>query len=145
MTRDEEFIPSIAVARFSGRLNGMDPEKANELFIGLLSRISIDCEEAGGIIGHNKANFRCGDDLLSMSCTTGNGNVRCKSKFTVPVSDYTGIMDVIVYDLDYEIMKAIVERRSAEIGGCNAEVLENQKRCSDPNCSDPNCTNLEHY
>ena len=144
MTRDEEFIPSVAVARFSGDLHGMPAEKANALFIDLLSKISVDCEAADGIIGHNKANFRCGDDLLSISCTTGNGTVRCKTQFTGPVGGYTGVMDVIVYDLDYSVMKDIVERRTAEISGCSVDVLENQLRCNDPNCSDPNCTNPEH-
>lgn len=144
MTRDEEFIPSVAVGRFSGDLGGMSAEDANRLLTGLLSKISIDCSEAGGIIGHNKANFRCGEDLLSISCTTDNGNVRTKFEFTSPVGGFTGVMDVIVYDLDYSVMKEIVERRTSEIQGCEVTVLENQNRCTDPNCSDPNCTNPDH-
>ena len=144
MTRDEEFIPSVAVAQFSGDLKGMPAEDANALLSGLLSRISVDCSAADGIIGHNKANFRCGDDLLSISCTTDDGNVRTKSEFSSPVGGFTGVMDVIVYDLDYETMKGIVERRTSEIDGCEVTVLENQNRCHDPNCKDPNCTNPEH-
>ena len=144
MTRDEEFIPSVAVAQFSGDLKGMPAEDANALMSGLLSRISVDCSAADGIIGHNKANFRCGDDLLSVSCTTDDGNVRSKSLFTSPVGCFTGVMDVIVYDLDYSVMKDIIERRTAEVEGCSVSVMENQLRCSDPNCRDPNCTNPEH-
>ena len=144
MTRDEEFIPSVAVAQFSGDLHGMSAEDANALLTGLLSDISVDCAAADGIIGHNKANFRCGEDLLSISCTTDDGNVRSKSLFTSPVGEFTGVMDVIVYDLDYTVMKDIVEKRSSEIPGCTVSVLENQLRCRDPNCRDPNCTNPEH-
>ena len=144
MTQDEEFIPSVAVGRFKGDLGGISADDANRILTDLLSKISIDCSEAGGIIGHNKANFRCGEDLLSISCTTDNGNVRTKSVFTAPVGEFTGIMDVIVYDLDYDIMKAIVERRTADISGCEVTVLENQAKCHDPNCKDPNCTNPEH-
>lgn len=144
MTRDEEFIPSIAVAQFSGDLGGMPAEDANALFTRLLSEISVDCGAADGIIGHNKANFRCGDQLLSISCTTDDGNVRNKSLFTSPVGEFTGIMDVIVYDLDYTVMKDIIEKRSAILKGCTVSVLENQLKCHDPNCRDPNCTNPEH-
>ncbi|MBP5395311.1 MAG: hypothetical protein J6Y18_05365 [Candidatus Methanomethylophilaceae archaeon] len=144
MTQDQEFIPSVAVGRFSGDLGGMSADEANRLLIGLLSKISVDCSEAGGIIGHNKANFRCGEDLLSISCTTDNGNVRTKTEFSSPVGKFTGVMDVIVYDLGYSAMKEIVERRTSEIDGCNVTVLENQNRCSDPNCKDPNCTNPDH-
>jgi len=144
MTQDAEFIPSVAVGRFSGDLGGMAAADANCLLTSLLSKISVDCSEAGGIIGHNKANFRCGDDLLSISCTTDDGNVRTKSEFSSPVGGFTGVMDIIVYDLDYGTMKGIVERRTSEIDGCEVTVLENQNRCTDPNCRDPNCTNPEH-
>lgn len=144
MTRDLEFIPSVAVAEFEGDMHGADPEVANETFIRLLSEISLDCGKADGIIGHNKANFRCGEDLLSISCTTDDGNVRCKTLFAEKVGKYTGTMDVIVYDLDYSVMKEIVERRASAIEGCRVSVLENQLRCGDPNCSDPECRNPDH-
>ena len=143
MTRDEEFIPSVAVARFSGDLHGMPAEEANTLLTKLLADISVDCGAEGGIIGHNKANFRCGDDLLSISCTTDDGKVRSKSLFA-PVGEFTGVMDVIVYELDYSVMKGIVEERAKALPGVEVSVLENQLRCSDPNCKDPNCTNPEH-
>ena len=144
MTRDEEFIPSVAVARFSGDLHGMPAEEANTLLTKLLADISVDCGAEGGIIGHNKANFRCGDDLLSISCTTDDGKVRSKSLFVAPVGEFTGVMDVIVYELDYSVMKGIVEERAKALPGVEVSVLENQLRCSDPNCKDPNCTNPEH-
>ena len=144
MTRDEEFIPSVAVARFSGDLHGMPAEEANTLLTKLLADISVDCGADGGIIGHNKANFRCGDDLLSISCTTDDGKVRSKSLFAAPVGEFTGVMDVIVYELDYSVMKGIVEEHAKALPGVEVSVLENQLRCSDPNCKDPNCTNPEH-
>ena len=46
MTRDEKFIPSVAVAQFSGDLHGMSAEDANALLTGLLSDISVDCTAA---------------------------------------------------------------------------------------------------
>ena len=144
MTRDEEFLPSIAVGRFTGDLGGLGPEDSNRLLAGLLSRISVGCSEAGGIIGHNKANFRCGDDLLSISCTTDDGNIRYKLEFSRPVGKFDGVMDVIVYDLDFPTMKDIVERCTADVEGCSVTVLENQRVCRDPNCKDPNCTNPDH-
>ena len=144
MTRDEEFIPSVAVARFSGDLHGMPAEEANTLLTKLLADISVDCGAEGGIIGHNKANFRCGDDLLSISCTTDDGKVRSKSLFVAPVGEFTGVMDVIVYELDYSVIRGIVEECAKALPGVEVSVLENQLRCSDPNCKDPNCTNPEH-
>lgn len=101
MTRDESMIPSIAVAEMKGTLNGMSPNDANELFTRFLSEISKDCGKEGALmIGHNKANFKCGEDLLSISCTTEDGNVRTKFAFASPVTDYSGVINVIVYGLE---------------------------------------------
>ncbi len=144
MTRDESMMPNIAVAEMKGSLNGMSAEEANALFTRFLSEVSKDCGKEGAMmIGHNKANFKCGEDLLSISCTTEDGNVRTKFSFGSPVTEYTGVINVIVYGLDFPILKRIIETRVAEIPGCAANVLE-EKGCDDPECNDPNCNDPNH-
>ncbi|MBQ2762629.1 MAG: hypothetical protein IJF47_02830 [Candidatus Methanomethylophilaceae archaeon] len=144
MTRDSEYIPSIAVAKFSGSFNRISPEEANEIFIKLLSEISIECGNKGcSMIGHNKANFKCGDDFLSISCTTEDGNVRSKTLFREDVTDYIGVMNIIVYGLEYVTLREIIESKSSAIDGCKVVVLKD-KGCDDPECTDPNCTDEKH-
>lgn len=144
MTRDEEFLPSIAVAELVGSFDALPSEEANGVFVRLLSEISKDCGAAGALaIGHNKANFRSCDELLSISCTTEDGNVRTKCDFTRPVSDYTGVMNVIVYGLGYPELRGIIETRVSQIPGCSVRVLEDSG-CQDPECNDPNCRDPEH-
>lgn len=144
MTRDESMMPSIAVAEMKGTLGGMSAEQANGLFIRFLSDVSRDCgKEGAAMIGHNKANFKCGEDMLSISCTTEDGNVRIKFSFSKPVTDYTGVVNVIVYGLDYEVLKRIVEARASEIQGCSVKVVE-EGGCEDPDCKDPNCNDPNH-
>ena len=122
MTTEEEFIPTIAVGRFSGDLKGMAPGKANSMFSDLLSRISVECGRLG-VIGHNKANFKCGDDLLSVSCTTDDGNVRSKVEFASPVGEYTGVMNVIVYGAGFEALEDAIYRCAEAVPGMKTEVI----------------------
>lgn len=144
MTRDEEFIPSIAVAKLNGKFDNISAEDANNIFINLLSKISIECGKKGcTMIGHNKANFKCGEDFLSISCTTEDGNVRNKTLFSENVSEYMGIMHIIVYGLDYSVLKQLIEEEAGKIEGCTTIVLKD-KGCEDPECTDPNCTNESH-
>ena len=144
MTRDESMMPSIAVAEMKGTLGGMPSDEANRLFIRFLSEVSKDCGNEGAyMIGHNKANFKCGEDMLSISCTTEDGNVRTKFDFSSPVGDYTGVVNVIVYGLDYPVLKRIVESRASEIPGCSVKVIE-EGGCDDPECNDPYCNDPDH-
>ena len=144
MTRDESMMPSIAVADMRGTLGGMPADEANALFTRFLSEVSKDCgKEGAAMIGHNKANFKCGEDLLSISCTTEDGNVRTKFSFASPVTDYTGVINVIVYGLEFPVLKRIIESRAAEIPGCSANVLE-EGGCDDPECNDPACRDPNH-
>ena len=144
MTRDVSMMPSIAVAEMRGTLGGVSADEANALFIRFLSDVSKDCgQEGAAMIGHNKANFKCGEDLLSISCTTEDGNVRTKFLFASSVADYTGIVNVIVYGLEYHVLKRIIESRAAEIPGCSVNVLE-EGGCDDPECNDPACRDPNH-
>ena len=146
MTTDAEFIPTIAVGKFSGDLGGKSAEEANELFIRLLSRISVDCGKAG-VIGHNKANFKCGDDLLSISCTTDDGNVRSKMEFSQPVDAYEGVMNIIVYGADFKVLEDAILKYAADVPGMKAEVIEDHgaTECHDPNCKDPSHHHHHHH
>lgn len=142
MTRDTEMMPSIAVAELHGDLGGMESGKANELFTGLLSDISKACGEVG-VIGHNKANFKCGEDMLSISCTTEDGNVRSKMLFKDPVGEYTGVMNIIVYGADFSVLRGIIKENSAMLPSGHVRIAEDG-RCDDPGCNDPNCNDPNH-
>ena len=145
MTTDREFIPTIAVGKFGGDLGGMSAHEANATFKKLLSDISVECGKIG-IIGHNKANFKCGDDLLSISCTTEDGNVRSKVEFSHPVGRYEGVMNVIVYGAEFSALKDIIYASSGDIKGMEAEVIEDHgaTECHDPNCHDPSHHHHHH-
>lgn len=140
MTSDQEFIPTVAACRLYGAVD-LPAAEANNLLKGLLSRISVRCGRIG-VIGHNKANFRCGDDLLSISCTTEDGNVRSKTEFTDRVCDVEGVMDVIVYSADFHDLKHIIEDEASGTG-LRAEVKE-PEGCHDPDCHDPDCHDPRH-
>ena len=145
MTMDPEFIPTIAVGQFSGDLKGMSAEQANAVFTKLLSDISVDSGKIG-IIGHNTANFKCGEDLLSISCTTENGTVRSKIEFSQPVNEFKGVMNVIVYGADFKALEDIIYKYSADVPGMKAEVIEDHgaTECHDPNCHDPSHHHHHH-
>lgn len=144
MTRDAELMPSIAVAEVHGDLGGMDADDANGLFMRLLSEISRDCGDAGAsMIGHNKANFKCGDDMMSISCTTEDGNIRSKMLFASPVGEYTGVMNIIVYGVDFSILKDIITRRCSDLPSSHVHIMEDGG-CDDPGCTDPNCNDPNH-
>ncbi len=145
MTSDPEFIPTIAVVRISGDLGGMSADDANKVFIGVISEIAKGCAAAGAAaIGHIKANFNSGDELLSLSCTTENGNVRSKSVFANKVGDYTSIVNVIVYGIEYDVMCSVTERAIGTIPGRKDVSFIDSDSCADPNCHDPDCKDPAH-
>ncbi len=146
MTSDSEFIPTVVAIEFRGNLNDMEPIDAEKLFIQLLSNISKDCISSGAMmIGHNKANYKCGDDLLSISCTTDDGNVRTKCTFNNKVSDYSGVMNIIVYGIEYETISEIVTKRSSVLNDVQIKIhKQGDTTCDDPECHDPACTDPTH-
>ncbi|MGN1044717.1 MAG: hypothetical protein ACI4Q9_02020 [Candidatus Methanomethylophilaceae archaeon] len=145
MTRDTEMIPAIAVAELHGDMGGSDADTANAAMISFLSEISKGCGRIeGAVIGHNKANFTCGDDLLSISCTTEDGNVRTKCVFSSSVGRYDGVVNVIVYGTSYGVLKGLIEGCAHQcLPGCSVRV-ESDGGCDDPECNDPDCRDPDH-
>ena len=145
MTRDAEMIPAIAVAEIHGDLGGVEADTANGRMIGFLSEVSKGCGRIeGAVIGHNKANFRSGDDLLSISCTTENGNVRTKCTFSSPVGAYDGVVNVIVYGTSYDVLRELIGScASRALPGCSVNVMSDGG-CDDPECTDPDCRDPDH-
>jgi hypothetical protein len=111
----------------------------------MLSSIAKDCVTAGStMIGHIKANVRSGDQMLSMSSTTDDGNVRCRFLFSGDVKEYSMTVNVIVYGIE--------RRRTAEILVSNVRKalkdvtieVHSEVGCEDPECNDPMCQRDEH-
>lgn len=140
MTSDADPIPTVVAVVVRGHV-GLPADDACSLLSDMLSRISVRCGRIG-VIGHNKANFRCGGDLLSISCTTEDGNVRSKVRFGKDVGDVDGVVDVIVYSAGYDELRRIVEEE-ATASGLHAEFAE-RSGCHDPDCHDPHCCGHHH-
>ena len=145
MTSDREFIPSAIAATASGSFS--DPanaDEANSSFTKFLSRVALGCVAAGStMIGHIKANVRSGDELLSMSCTTDDGNVRLRYKFSKTVAKYTMTVNVIVYGIDKRRTAEILVSNLRSLGVAGLEV-HSEVGCEDPSCDDPLCQRDEH-
>ena len=125
--------------------SALKAEDANVLFSEILSGIAKECMKEGALmIGHIKANVRSGGEMLSLSCTTGDGNVRPRSSFTKDVRNYSMTMNVIVYGTE--------RRRTAEIAVSNIKKalgsviteVYSEAGCEDPGCDDPMCRNEDH-
>ncbi|MDR2866440.1 MAG: hypothetical protein LBV13_03440 [Methanomassiliicoccaceae archaeon] len=146
MTDDEEFIPSAIAATAAGSLRTVtDADDANALFMGMLKNVTVDCVKEGSwMIGHIKANVRSSDEMLSMSSTTDDGNVRCRSSFTVPVKDYSITVNVIVYGVErHRAAGILVSDMRAALGDIDITV-HSEVGCEDPGCSDPACQDKDH-
>jgi len=145
MTSDEDFIPAAIAATVNGSLPPMTADEANSLFSNMLHHVALDCVDAGSwMIGHIKMNVRSGDDFLSVSVTTDDGNVRNRAVFTGSVSDYSLTVNVIVYGLE--------RRKTAEILVSNLKkvladvniTVHSEVGCEDPKCGDPLCRDKDH-
>ncbi|MDR0791439.1 MAG: hypothetical protein LBE47_02750 [Methanomassiliicoccaceae archaeon] len=146
MTDDKEFIPSAIAATAGGSFPRTAAAKdANELFSSMLRDITTDCVKAGSwMIGHIKANVRSGNDMLSMSSTTDDGNVRCRCIFTNDVKDYTMTVNVIVYGLErYNVADILVSNVERVLGDISITV-HSEVGCEDPGCNDPMCQDRDH-
>ena len=146
MTADKEFIPAAIAATAGGSFaSHMSADGANALFAGMLRNIVLGCVDAGStMIGHIKANIRSGDELLAMSSTTDDGNVRCRYKFSKGVKDYTMTVNVIVYGIERRTAAEILARSVKDVLG-NADLkIHSEVGCEDPECNDPMCQRDEH-
>jgi hypothetical protein len=96
------------------------------------------------MIGHIKANVRSGDEMLSMSSTTDNGNVRCRSLFAGGVHEYSMTANVIVYGLERRrVAEILVSNVKRTLGDVDIEV-HSEVGCEDPGCKDPMCQDKDH-
>jgi hypothetical protein len=146
MTEDEQFIPSAIAATVSGRLpDEMDAKDANGLFGSMLSSVTKDCVKAGSwMIGHIKANVRSGNEFLSMSSTTDDGDVRMRYSFTKSVKDYSMTVNVIVYGVErHSVAGILVSNVRQTLGSADIEV-HSEVGCEDPECHDPMCQDKDH-
>ncbi|MCL2607180.1 MAG: hypothetical protein FWD92_01295 [Methanomassiliicoccaceae archaeon] len=145
MTSDEDFIPSAIAATVSGSLPSMNAEDANSLFSEMLHHVAVDCVNAGSwMIGHIKANVRSGDDFLSISVTTDNGNVRSRAAFTEIVNNYSMTVNVIVYGLERKKVAEILVSNLRKILADVDITVHSQVGCEDPGCGDPLCQDENH-
>lgn len=146
MTHDEELNPTVLTATMKGNLSGMDAKKANELFSSAISEIAKGCVSHGAImIGHIKANFVCGKEMLSVSCTTNDGNTRCRNVFSENVGEYRATLNVIAYGVDYHDMEHVVTEELEKIAGEKVfKIIESEDSCHDPECHDCHCHNHGH-
>ena len=144
MTQEKEFIPAAVAAEISGSAGSAVAAAANSLFREFLSSVAKDCVKAGSkMIGHIKANVRSGDELLSMSSTTDDGNVRCRSMFANVVKDYSMTVNVIVYGLDrYEVARILSSNAERTLNA--VPKIYSELGCEDPDCDDPVCQNGDH-
>ena len=146
MTADTEFIPSAIAATASGSLEpAMNADGANELFSSLLRNVAVECVGAGAwMIGHIKANIRSGNELLSISCTTDDGNVRRRYSFAGTVKDYSMTVNVIVYGIERHRTAEILVSNMQRMFGRTDIKVHSEVGCEDPGCSDPMCQDADH-
>lgn len=145
MTAVKEEIPAAVASTITGEF---DPPKeqgdANSLFSEFLSEVTRDCHMASALmIGHVKANIRSGKEMLSISSTTEDGNVRSRSVFSLPVSIYEMTLNVIVYGIDAAVITKIITKRAESLGTHKLEMIS-ESGCQDPECNDPDCTDTKH-
>jgi len=146
VTSDKEFIPAAIAATGKGSFaSSKSAEAANSLFIGMLRDIALGCVNAGStMIGHIKANIRSGGELLAMSSTTDDGNVRSRYTFAKEVKDYTMTVNVIVYGIErYKAAEILVSNVKKALSNVDIEV-HSEVGCEDPECNDPLCQRDEH-
>jgi hypothetical protein len=146
VTSDAEFIPAAIAATASGAFpSALAADEANALFAGMLRDVALGCVGAGSsMIGHIKANVRSGNELLSMSVTTDDGNVRSRYRFGNGVHGYSMTVNVIVYGIErHKAAEILVSNVRRVLGGVSIEV-HSEVGCEDPECDDPMCARDEH-
>lgn len=146
MTEDVNMIPSAIAATAKGSLPiATNAEAANRLFSDMLKAVTKDCVKAGSwMIGHIKANVRTDNELLSMSSTTDDGNVRSRCSFTKGVKDYSMTVNVIVYGVErHKVAEILVSDMKKALGDIEITV-HSEMGCEDPGCNDPVCQDKDH-
>ena len=145
MTDEEELIPTAIAADAYGSVGSMPADAANSMFKEFIGSVTRGCVKAGSkMIGHIKANVRSGGELLSMSSTTDDGNVRCRSLLANEVNDYSLTVNVIVYGLDRRTAARILAENAERILTDVKIKIYSESGCEEPDCGDPMCSNKDH-
>ncbi|MCL2143229.1 MAG: hypothetical protein FWH44_03115 [Methanomassiliicoccaceae archaeon] len=146
MTDDADLIPAAVAAVASGSFSpSLKADAAVRIFRGMLRDIALDCVTSGSaMIGHIKANVRSGDEMMSMSSTTDDGNVRCRSVFAKDVSEYSMTVNVIVYGIENRKAAEILVPNVRKISDDVKITVHSEIGCEDPECKDPLCQDEAH-
>ncbi len=127
-------------AIFSGDLGGMDPGEANERLRGFVAAVATgSASEGAEMIGHIKANFRTGGQMLSVSTTSLEGKTTLKSEFDSAVDGFTGVMNALVYGIPAEAVAMAISDAARDSGVFDDLSLKAETGCDDPACKDPDC------
>jgi hypothetical protein len=139
-------IPTAIAAAAAGSLPAVTKaDDANALFSCMIRDVALDCVKAGSwMIGHIKANVRSAGELLSLSSTTDDGNVRCRSVLTKDAKDYSMTVNVIVYGVERHRAAEILLSNMRRILGDIDVTVHSEVGCEDPGCSDPMCQDKDH-
>ena len=146
MTSDEDLIPAAIAAVASGSLLQVaNADDANRIFSSIIENVAKDCVKAGSwMIGHIKANVRSGGELLSVSSTTDDGNVRYRYSFKKDVKDYSMTVNVIVYGIErHTAAEILISNMRKALDNVDIQV-RSETGCEDPECGDPMCRDEGH-
>ncbi|NLL95290.1 MAG: hypothetical protein GX224_06025 [Thermoplasmatales archaeon] len=91
------------------------------------------------MVGHIKANFKSGGQMLSVSTTSLEGRASLKSAFDGDVGEFEGAMNALVYGIPAGDLKAAIKEAAEETGAFSKLVLKVEGGCDDPDCGDPDC------
>lgn len=145
MTSDIDYIPSAISAVFSGDAAGKPSGDSNALLRDFVSDVAVGCAERGAeMIGHIKANFKAGEQFLSVSCTSLEGKTTVKAEFSAPVDEFTGVMNALVYGITPEEIKDALLEAADKAKILSMGEIRVEGGCEDPECDDPDCRKPSH-
>lgn len=145
MTSEKEDLPSAVVVSAEGSFpKTVSGPEATRIFTEFLAEVTRDCAAAGAtMIGHVKANIRSEGEMMSISSTTEDGNVRKRSVFEKDVKGYRMTVNVIVYGIDENTITRMIKKREIMLGTVKMEI-SSETQCNDPECDDPDCGDPAH-
>jgi hypothetical protein len=113
--------------------NTIPKEQLNALITEFMSKISLDCVEAGvKLIGHIKSISEVqGDGYLACSVTNHDGKVRTDGQLG-DANGFDMVLNVMIYGLNMDIVNTIVESRTEDFFAGNGskvivELLEGEE------------------
>jgi hypothetical protein len=102
------------------------PEVMTEMVSKLMTRITLDCVEAGTrLIGHVKCIAEIEPEQhLACSVTTHDGKVRCSGALERKSTHLDLVINILQYGLEKQTLESIVVRRAPEAFGKAKVVIE---------------------